>query len=441
MAGTRLCLIAAITLICAFLTNALPTVLHPVPHEFVVTQNNTINSTSVHRGKSDVAAKAPSTPLPLTFVHNLAGSSKVNAYVTGTDGDGAAFFLQADGIPYYPTNPAAGIPPTTITQNIAIPLNVEGQSVTIGLPNYITSGRIYFSAGTLTFATNYGPSGAVIVAPSFTNSADPNADANYGFVEFTWTAEAGIYSNLSYVDFIGLVISQMLDTASNGQCVVKGLPANAVNTVCDALKEQAKADGQAWDKSCQTDSSGTPIRVLAPLHLAEVDQSALSTYFDAYVNQVWSHYTSNKLIITAGDNGNFTGQVDSTGSLVFDQGGSFQKPVLGDIMGCNSGPFANPIGGDIARLSIVPRLCAAFDRSTLLLEGGNVQPDGVSVESYYSVSPTNHYSRIVHQNEVDGKGYAFAYDDVHPSSSPDVSGLCNDPNPVGLTFYVGGAPA
>ena len=428
------------TLLLASLANTLPTVLHPIPHEYIVTNNNTINSTSVHQGNAVVAANAPSTALPLTFVNNFAGSSSINAYVTGTDGDGAAFFLQSDGTPFYPANPVAGIPPTTIIQNIAIPLSTHGNSITVKLPNYISSGRIYFSAGTLSFAVNYGGTGAVVVAPSFTNPTDPNADANYGFVEFTWTEDGGIYSNLSYVDFIGLVIGQVLNTASNGQCTVKGLPSGAVATVCNALKQQAAIDGQAWDQSCQTDTTGTPIRVLAPLHLTEVDSGALSGYFDSYIDQVWDHYTTNSLTVTAGDIGNFTGSVDSTGMMTFDQGGSFQKPVLADILGCNSGPFANPVGAAEARLAIVPRLCAAFDRSTLLLEGGNVQPDGVAVNDYYTVSPTNHYSRIVHANEPDGKGYAFAYDDVHPSSSADISGLCSDANPVGLTFYVGGSP-
>ncbi|KAJ4301966.1 hypothetical protein N0V88_002096 [Collariella sp. IMI 366227] len=35
-------------------------------------------------------------------------------------------------------------------------------------------------------------------------------------------------------------------------------------------------------------------------------------------------------------------------------------------------------------------------------------------ETFYRCDPTNHYSRIVHECNLDGKGYAFAYDDVQP---------------------------
>ena len=443
MLDLRTLFCAAVATTIASFTYAAPTVVHAEANTFVVTQNNTINSTSSHNTPQLVAENSPPSPLGLTFLNNFSGRSSngsINAYVTGTDGDGAAFFLQSDGTAYYPPNPAAGIPPTVITQNIAIPLGAKGEMTNISLPNYISSGRIYFSVGTMQFAANNGGSGPTIVAPSFTNSQDANANINYGFVEFTWTAQGGVYSNLSYVDYIGLVISQLLSSKSSGTCQVKGLPSNAVSTVCSALKQQAAQDGQAWDQSCQTDGSGNVLRVLAPLHLLEVDSSALSGYYDSYVNQVWDHYSKQDLTITAGELGNFTGLVDSSGNMNFDQGGSFSKPSLSDILGCSSGPFSNPAGSnDTARLAIVPRLCAAFDRSTLLLDGGNVQPDGVDPSKYYSVSPTNHYSRIVHQSEVDGKGYAFSYDDVHPDGSADVSGLCNAPDPTGITFTIGGS--
>jgi hypothetical protein len=44
----------------------------------------------------------------------------------------------------------------------------------------------------------------------------------------------------------------------------------------------------------------------------------------------------------------------------------------------------------------------------------------------------------VHQYEADGKGYAFAYDDVTPDGVLNASGLLSDPNPTVLTITVGG---
>lgn len=433
---------AACTLVLAGSAFARPAIpVHPIANDFTVSNNNTINGTSLHGSPSGVAATSPAVSLPLSFANNLGGGA-INAYLTGLDGDGAAFFLKADGTTYYPPNPQAGIPPSVITEDIAIPLGNQGATVTVNLPNFVSSGRIYFAFGQMTFATNNGPTGPAIVAPSFTNTEDPNANIDYGFVEFTWTPNGVIYSNLSYVDFVGLVIAQLVANIDGSTCQVKGLPSNAVSTICAALTAQGAVDGQKWSKSCQTATNGTPLRVLAPLHLIEIDSTALAGYYDPYVDAVWTKYTSEDLTVAAGSLGSWTGRVDTgTDLLTFSDGNTFAKPTINDILGCNSGPFANLGGGDATqndRQAMVPRLCAAFVRSTYLLDGGNVQPDGTDVSQYYpSDVPTDWYSKIVHENEIDGKGYAFAYDDVSPAGATDVSGLCTGV-PTSITFTVGG---
>ena len=82
-------------------------------------------------------------------------------------------------------------------------------------------------------------------------------------------------------------------------------------------------------------------------------------------------------------------------------------------------------------------LCAAFNRGTLLLSGGHIQP-GLGATSYYTVMPSNWYSKFVHQHETDGKGYAFPYDDVNPNVGIDQAGVVAGPNPKLLTVTVGG---
>ena len=449
MPGLRPALCAAVAATFISFAKAVPVANTFAAGQWTLTSNNTFNSTTVHDDPIPVADNRPATPLPLSFVNNFTGDGVLNAYVTGLDGDGAAFFLTANGTPYYPPNPAANIPPTTLAAPLAIPIGSYGETATVNLPNYITSGRIYFSVSKLSFAVNNGVKGTIVVAPSFTNPSDPNLNVNYGFVEFTWDKDAGLYSNLSYVDYVGLVISQIVTSLSSGTCKILGLPSNAVPKICDALTAQSAVDGQPWDKACQRDASGNPIRVLAPLHMAEMIPDALSTYYDSYISSVWSHYTTSNLTITTNAAiGNFTGSVDpSTDLLTFDHGGTFAKPSISDILGCNSGPFANPSTystdntEQTARMSIVPRLCAAFTRSTLLLPGGDVQPDGVDPKDYYSVEPTHHYSRIIHEVELDGKGYAFSYDDVHPQTVEDVSGLCVASDPTSIEFIIGGSTA
>ncbi len=61
----------------------------------------------------------------------------------------------------------------------------------------------------------------------------------------------------------------------------------------------------------------------------------------------------------------------------------------------------------------MPRLAAAFNRSTLLTDSS--QPDGENPADYYTNAITNHYARIVHATARDHRGYAFPYDDVAPT--------------------------
>jgi hypothetical protein len=118
---------------------------------------------------------------------------------------------------------------------------------------------------------------------------------------------------------------------------------------------------------------------------------------------------------------------------------SYAKPTTGDIFGCNSGPFATKSTDNSVHLAVIPRLCAAFNRGTLLLPGGNVQPSLAST-SYYpnGTAPSNHYSQIVHKYEKDGLGYAFSYDDVNPANE-NQAGVVSGPKPKVLQITVGGA--
>jgi Beta-1,3-glucanase len=86
-------------------------------------------------------------------------------------------------------------------------------------------------------------------------------------------------------------------------------------------------------------------------------------------------------------------------------------------------------------LAILPRLAAAFNPSTLLIDAS--QPDGEKPADYYTSAVTNHYARIVHAATTGGRGYAFPYDDVAPARGADQSGAVFDPAPTLLTVMVG----
>ena len=90
--------------------------------------------------------------------------------------------------------------------------------------------------------------------------------------------------------------------------------------------------------------------------------------------------------------GTVTGQV-SDGLLTFPGVGVFARPATADIFSCATGPFSTA-GASGEALAIIPRLAAAFNRSTLLTDSD--QPDGENPADYYANPITNHYARIVH---------------------------------------------
>jgi hypothetical protein len=112
--------------------------------------------------------------------------------------------------------------------------------------------------------------------------------------------------------------------------------------------------------------------------------------------------------------GNVMNFTNTSGAIVT----SFQKPNTASIFGC-AGLLDAP--NDQVRGPISRTLCAGFNRSTLLINPN--QPDASNVDFYKDVV-TNHYSRKIHAQMVDGKAYGFAFDDVGAHES-----LVHDGNP------------
>ena len=414
-------------------TLAFPLTVHPgTAKDIVITNQDTVNATNSAVSNS---TSGTSGQLSIHMMNNFAGN--VNAYVTGLDTNNQLVMLQTDGTWLYPQANGASVP-QPITGNIALALGGQGSTTTITLPDYISAGRVWFAAnGELQFFVVQGASGPSLVEPSSVNPSDPSANVNWGFVELTNTEDGGLYCNISYVDFVGLPLGMSL-AGGGGTQTALGLPANAVSSICNDLKTQAASDGQPWDQLCVSDTSGTPLRVIAPSDYSSVASNAFGDYWTDYINQVWEKYSSEPLTInTQAAAGNVNCMV-SGGTLNCDgDNRGYAKPVASDIWGCNGGPFAIEAGDNAVHYAVVPRLCAAFDRSTLLLDGGNIQPSSDS-NSFYTTSPTNRYSQFIHKYELDGRGYAFPYDDVNADGVANASGELSDANPQSLTITIGG---
>lgn len=340
--------------------------------------------------------------LQLAF-KNETTSSKVYAYVTGQaiQNNNAIFLLKSDGTYYYPTNPPAiGTP---LSADCAIPLGAPGSTKTVKIP-HIAGGRIWFSIGTpLTFLLNPGPA---LVEPSVTNNSDPNISIFWDFCEFTFDSNQ-LFANISYVDFVSVPIALSLTSSSGPVQTVTGIPENGLATVCNGLIAQTAADGKPWASLIVKNASGQNLRALSPNN-GIVQGANFSGYYEPFVSQCFKRFNSNPLTVNtqAGFgmvSGRTSGNALSLGSL------QFAAPTTEDVFSCSTGPFAT--GSDEERNAIIPRLAAAFNRSTLLTASNIPAP----ASEYYKQSITNHYARIMHEAAVDKIGYAFPYDDVTPA--------------------------
>ncbi|EHA49120.1 hypothetical protein MCOR27_001098 [Pyricularia oryzae] len=381
------------------------------------------------------------TPQSMPFaLRNNTTSSTVYAYVTGLDfsnNNSRVVLVQSDGKSlYYPTSPAADLQP--LLANCAIPLGAPGTTTTVTVPR-MSGGRVWFvQDATLTFLLNRGlGSSAALVEPSIMNPADPNYQLNWSFCEFTLN-DVELFANISYVDFVNHPIALVLESNSRGPQRVEGMPADGLATVAQKLTEQNGRDGAGWDRLLiRQIGSGKLLRAVSPNTGMNLFSGLFATYYDGYVNQVWQKYSGTDLTV----NTQFTwgvvkGRV-ANGLLAFGSVGSFGQPSTRDIFSSDSGAFAPPAGDNQEQLrNIAARLAAAFNRSTLLINAN--QPDGEQISTYYTNTVTNHYSRILHEVNIDKRGYAFPYDDVVPSGGGDQAGTVNDGNPKVLTIVLGG---
>lgn len=360
------------------------------------------------------AAAAPASGQMVIQVKNRFNSSNVYAYITGQalDNGNKVCLIRSDGkTPYYPdTPPKVG---TALAEDVGIRLGGSGSITSITIP-HLAGGRLWFSVDQqLTFLLNPGGAGAALVEPSISNPSDPNIDINWGFCEFTFS-NGVIYANISYVDFVSIPIAMTLVLADGNEQKVAGLKPDGLEFVCNGLESQ----GGDWPKLVYK-ADGKRLRALSPNNGIVMNGGNLfQGYYDSYVNQVWDKYSNSDLTVdTQAQWGILKGRVKN--DVLEFPGASFAKPTTGDIFSNSTGPFQD---NSNAKGPLTARLCAAFNRSTLLVN--DVQPTKEQLSTFYKEEATNHFSRLVHEANIDGRGYAFPYDDV-PAGDVDQSGFVN----------------
>jgi hypothetical protein len=307
------------------------------------------------------------------------------AYVVGTNlATGQQCHLSADGRLVAVSEADNG--PDGYT-DYALP--VESGGTTLSLPQGM-SGRIYLAIGQkLKFRCNPGNA---LAYPAGWVSADPNYPILHDCAEFTYDA-AGMHCNVTMVDMLSVPLAISLSGAR--QQTTGRLRDGGRAAVFSALAAQPGFGGLVLENN---------LRVIAPGHGLNAGRFA-ADYFAGYVDEVWNHYRSTTMTVTAGANA-FTGQVQGE-QFVFSGGvRPFSRPSTRDVLFCD-GALAAPNDGVTG--PVAAALGAGFNRTVLTNTGAQPVADA---GTYYRREPTNHYSRVMHENTVDGKAYGFAFDDV-----------------------------
>jgi len=357
--------------------------------------------------------------LPVKITNNTGRSDAVHLYLLGVNlTTGKLGYVNGAGAF---TNWTGGQSTPVPAPDVSIPGPANGASTTIKMPKNL-SGRLYMSLGK---KLDFRLSTDGLVQPAPWAGADPNKDILFDWSEFTLN-DSGLWLNSSQVDMFAVPHIVSVQSGNGATSQTGELKAGGRQRVIDRVKAQP-----GFEKTVYTRADGTVLRVLAPGKAADSGTFS-ATYLDPYITSAWNAYAGRTLtVVPFGDrpdtkylgrtSGNVMNFTDTTGRTV----ASFTKPSTANVWGCDGalGAPNDQVVGPIART-----LCAALHRSTLGTL--DTQPSGKAAD-FYQGTLTNHYSRIIHEQMVDGKAYGFAFDDVQNQESLVHSG---DPRQAGIVL-------
>ncbi|GAA3346431.1 glycoside hydrolase family 64 protein [Amorphoplanes nipponensis] len=356
--------------------------------------------------------------LPLTVTNNSGRGEATHLYVLGVSGGKLGYVTEAGAFSPW----TGGANPPAPAPDVSIDGPGNGASKTISVPKGL-SGRMYLSFGDkLDFRISQDGG---LVQPAPWAAGDPNSDILFDWSEFTYN-DSGIWLNSSQVDMFA-VPHAVTVTGTDGRTARTGeLEAGGRDAVIEAMKANASFRGLV-----RTRDDGTVLRVLSPGKGAD-GGSFDPDYLAPYIDRAWAAYAGADLTVqpfadqpgqvfrgrTSGDVMTFT---DATGARV----AAFTKPTTAHVWGCD-GHLAAP--NDLVVGPIARSLCAALQRSTL---GTRAVEPSTDPSTFYRNDLTNEYAKVIHEQMVDGKAYAFAFDDVANQESLVHSG---DPAAIGITL-------
>jgi len=290
----------------------------------------------------------------------------------------------------------------------------------------MSSGRIFVSVGEPMYIKILKDANGDIgfAGPNPLNPTDPNIDVHYDWYEFTW-GDNGLWINTTQVDDFGLPL--LLDVWGDDKTFhqrtgIEETRAAIYGEYAQEMPLEFQAAGQ------------DPRRIMAPAKSTFDVGQPNGHYYDDYVDQIWSEYTTRDLVVDMWNGSRrFVGRVQGT-QLVFNEvdpssgavvGGPYvvNKPTTQDILE-GRGALAE---GNSVELALEAQICAAFNRHVMEDASLWAVPD-----AWYLAAPSNYYARFWHHHSLGGLAYGFAYDDVDDQSSVII-----DPHPEHMALGIG----
>lgn len=334
-------------------------------------------------------------------------------------------YMKPDGT-LVPMNPADENAPGHLVKNGRNYANyaftvAQAKAANFRSPTHVRGGRLYISVG----SPVYIPLGVnAWGGPDLLNPNDPNADVYYDWYEYTYVhnTDVAFGGNTGMVDQFGVPLTHRVVQSSLGIDVTKGTT---------GTRDQIMA-GYRAAVSAAFQGLANQYRVKAPYKDSFRPGFANANYLQPYIDQVWAQYAANEFRFTRpGDT--FVGRV-LNGRLQFTWNGAgpffIDKPSTFDVFGCTG----NLAKGSDQEKALQAELCGAFNRGVAHNTANWHNPAAY----YKNGAMQNEYSRFWHQNGINGKAYAFAYDDTNDQSTVIIiPNLPSRPYPDSVTITVG----
>jgi hypothetical protein len=297
---------------------------------------------------------------------------------------------------------------------------------TIQVPG-IVGCRILIAFNSQLYLYFFGATGGY-AAPNLANPNDPNQGVRYEIIELA-NATNGLWTNTTRVDAYQYPMG--LEVWGNNNFYKK---VGETKTHAEVLA--------LWQSTAPSEFATCYDAAKGIIHCPSKTQAFLpggaqANYFGAYIDAIWSKYTSGDLVFNGGDVGTWRGRVSGqTFTFTRASDGAIatitRKPTTIEALE-GSGVLAAGSGIDKA---VQTQICAAINRHAinLNLATGATQTFAPAA-GYYGTSPYNWYAKFWHNTALSHEGfsYGFCYDDAFDQSS-----TINASSPLRATVTIGG---